>query len=148
MAYETTVTDAKRADTLRRHGLAAVRRAGPEYQAYSLLYAAFVIAPIAAGADKFFHYLVDWDAYLSPAFAQLAAGNAGWLMNVVGIVEIVAGLLVAFRPSVGGLVVAAWLWGIILNLMLIPGFYDIALRDLGLSLGALALSRLASGLGR
>lgn len=148
MAYETTISQERRAETLRRHGMAAVRKTGPEYQAYALLYAAYIIAPIIAGIDKFFHYLVDWDAYVSPAYASLVGGNVPAMMKGVGIFEIAAGILVALKPRWGGVVVALWLWAIIVNLLLIPGFYDIALRDFGLSLGALALARLAAGFGR
>src|SRR5438270_11840307 len=141
MAYETTVNQEKRAESLRRRrGFAVVRKAGPEYQAYALLYVVYIIAPIVAGLDKFFHYLVDWNVYVSPAYASVAGGDVGGLMNAVGVVEIVGGLLVAAKPRVGGAVVAVWLWAIIVNLFLIPGYYDIALRDFGLSLGALALS--------
>ena len=130
----------------RRHErrVAALRPAGPSLQAFSLLYAGFIIAPLVAGLDKFFHYLVDWDIYLSPVFARLAGGRVTELMMLVGAVEICAGLLVALKPRVGGLVVAFWLWGIIINLLSMPGYFDIALRDFGLSLGALALSRLAA----
>jgi hypothetical protein len=112
-------------------------------QAYWLLYSGFIAAPIIAGLDKFFHILVDWTQYLAPIVPRLTGLNAATFMMIVGIIEIVAGIVVAVKPSFGGLLVAAWLWGIIINLLLIPGFYDIALRDFGLSLGALALARLA-----
>lgn len=115
----------------------------PAYQAYQLLHIGFIAAPVLAGLDKFFHLLVDWDRYLAPAVQGLLGGHGHDFMLVVGIVEIAAGLLVAFKPRIGGYVVAAWLWGIILNLLLIPGYYDVALRDFGLSLGALALARLS-----
>jgi hypothetical protein len=114
----------------------------PVYQAWTLLHIGFVVAPIVAGFDKFFGLLVSWDQYLAPAIAHLTPlGNS--LMVVVGVIEIVAGLVVALRPRFGGYLVAFWLWGIIVNLLLIPGYYDIALRDFGLSLGALALARLS-----
>ena len=93
--------------------------------------------------DKFFHLLVNWDQYLAPAAARLLPVSGHTFMQVVGVVEIAAGLLVAFRPRIGAYVVALWLWGIIANLLLIPGYFDIALRDFGLSLGALALGRLS-----
>jgi hypothetical protein len=115
----------------------------PAYQAYQLLHAAFVVAPVVAGLDKFFHLLVNWDQYLAPVVQGLLGGHGHAFMLAVGVIEIAAGLLVAFKPRIGGYVVAAWLWGIILNLLLIPGYYDIALRDFGLSLGALALARLS-----
>jgi hypothetical protein len=103
----------------------------------------FVVAPIAAGLDKFFNVLVDWTTYLSPVATNITGLSAARFMQAVGVVEIIAGLIVAFRPRVGGMIVAVWLWGIIVNLLSIPGFYDIALRDFGLSLGALALSMLS-----
>ena len=113
------------------------------YQAFVILRTAFTVAPILFGADKFVHLLVDWDRYLAPAIADLSPLTVHQTMSVVGVVEIVAGLLVAARPRIGSLVVAAWLAGIIVNLLLVPGFYDIALRDVGLLLAAVALNRLA-----
>ncbi len=118
-------------------------RQDPARQAYQLLYFAFVLVPLLAGVDKFFHVLVNWDQYLSPTFARISPVAPHTLMLAVGVVEIVAGLLVAARPAVFAYVVTAWLWAIIVNLLLVPGYYDIALRDFGLSLGALALARLA-----
>ena len=112
------------------------------YRAYQALYLGFIAAPILAGLDKFFNLLTNWDQYLAPWVANLTGGGYG-LMKAIGVVEIAAGLLVAVSPRLGGLVVMAWLWGIIVNLVTFPGFYDIALRDFGLSLGAFALSRLA-----
>src|SRR5688500_13313714 len=121
---------------------AAVSR--PSYHAYRILQFGFMAAPIIAGLDKFFHALVNWDLYLAPQIARLSPIGGHNLMLAVGAVEIAAGVLVAVKPRLGGLIVAAWLWGIIANLLLIPGYFDIALRDFGLSLGALALSRLAA----
>ena len=115
----------------------------PAYQAYLILYAGFAALPMLAGLDKFFHLLVDWDQYLAPRIASMLPVPPHTFMLAVGLVEIVAGLLVALRPRVGSLVVALWLWGIIVNLLLVPGYYDVALRDFGLSLGALALHRLS-----
>lgn len=115
----------------------------PVKQAYQLLHIAFVIAPLIAGLDKFADILVNWDQYLSPAFAALSPLALHPTMMVVGIIEIVAGVLVAIKPRYFAYVVMFWLWGIILNLFLIPGYFDIALRDFGLSLGALALARLS-----
>jgi hypothetical protein len=103
----------------------------------------FIALPIIAGVDKFFHRLVDWDMYLAPQVTQIVPLSAHNFMLIVGVIEIAAGLLVAIRPQIGAYVVALWLWGIIVNLLIIPGFYDIALRDFGLSLGALALGRLS-----
>jgi len=115
----------------------------PSRQAYQLLHFAFVAAPVIAGIDKFLHLLVNWDMYLAPAIAKLSPLGGHGLMLVVGAIEIIAGLLVAFKPRIGAYVVAFWLWGIIVNLLLIPNYFDVALRDFGLSLGALALARLS-----
>ena len=114
----------------------------PVYQAYQFLHWGFVIAPILAGLDKFFMKLTDWTMYLWSPLGNIV-GGAGRFMRIVGVIEIVAGVLVAFRPRIGGYVVALWLLGIIINLLLVGSYYDIALRDFGLSLGALALARLA-----
>jgi hypothetical protein len=115
----------------------------PVYQAYQILHVGFVVAPLVAGLDKFFHLLVDWDRYLAPLVPRLLGISGHTLMLAGGVVEIAAGLLVAFKPRIGGYVVAAWLLGIVFNLLLIPGYFDIALRDFGLALGALALARLS-----
>lgn len=123
-----------------------VARSRPVLQAYQLLHIAFTIAPIIAGLDKFTNWLVDWSTYLSPLALTVLPVNGDTFMYIVGVIEIVAGLVVFFKPRYGGYLVAVWLWGIILNLLLVPGFFDIALRDFGLSLGALALARLAEGL--
>ncbi|HLK40790.1 MAG TPA: hypothetical protein VKU41_28750 [Polyangiaceae bacterium] len=116
---------------------------GPAYQAYQILHWGFVAAPVIAGADKFLHLLTDWDRYLAPALAHLSPLGAHATMLVVGVVEVVAGLVVAVRPRIGAYVVAAWLVGIILNLLLLGAFFDVALRDFGLFLAALALGRLS-----
>jgi hypothetical protein len=116
----------------------------PAYQAFLLLRTVFTIAPIVFGLDKFFNVLTDWPHYLAPFVNSVAPGSAENAMMIVGVIEIIAGLVVALRPQIGGYVVAAWLAGIILNLLLIPGFYDVALRDFGLFVAALALARLAS----
>jgi hypothetical protein len=121
----------------------SLRERQPAFQAYRILRFAFVIAPLAAGIDKFFHFLVNWDMYLSPTVSRLLPIAPHSFMEIVGAVEIIAGLLVAFAPRIGGYVVMVWLWGIVLNLLSIPGYFDIALRDFGLSLGALALARLS-----
>jgi uncharacterized membrane protein YphA (DoxX/SURF4 family) len=113
------------------------------YQAYLLLRLAFTVAPIAFGLDKFFNVLVDWTQYLAPWINDILPGNAHDAMHLVGVVEIAAGLLVAVKPRYGAPLVAAWLAGIILNLLTLSGYYDVALRDFGLMLGALTLSRLA-----
>ena len=119
----------------------------PASQAWLILYAGFAALPILAGLDKFSHLLVDWDRYLAPQIASALPIAPHTFMLIVGAVEIAAGVLVALRPRVGGIVVALWLLGIVVNLLL-AGYYDIALRDFGLSLGALALSRLSLEYGR
>jgi hypothetical protein len=119
-------------------------RDNPAYQAYLTLRAGFVVAPILFGLDKFTNLLADWTTYLAPAIDRLVPGSASGAMLAVGVVEIVAGLVVAVRPKVGGYLVAAWLAGIIGNLLLLGDHYDIALRDFGLLLAALALARLAT----
>src|SRR5215204_3123507 len=118
--------------------------ADPAFQAFVLLRTVFTVAPILFGLDKFAHWLVDWDIYLAPEFTDLTNAQAHTLMYAVGAIEIVAGLVVALRPRFGGYLVAAWLAGIIVNLLLQADFYDIALRDFGLLVGALALARLAT----
>ena len=116
----------------------------PAFQAFALLRIGFTVAPILFGLDKFMDWLVDWRIYLAPEINDLVPGNAHQAMLAVGVIEIVAGLVVALRPKFGGYLVAAWLAGIIVNLVLQADFYDIALRDFGLLLGALALARLAT----
>ena len=115
----------------------------PAYQAYQLLYLGFIIAPLVAGVDKFTHFLTDWDKYVAPVVAGLLPFSAHTFMLIVGVVEIGAAALVSLRPQIGAYVVAAWLAGIVINLLLIPGYFDVALRDFGLMLGALALARLS-----
>jgi hypothetical protein len=112
-------------------------------QAFRILHAGFVVLPILAGLDKFFEVLVDWDRYLAPAVTDILPVSGHTLMLAVGVVEIAAGVLVALRPRIGAYVVAVWLWVIIVNLLVAGDYFDIALRDFGLSLGALALARLA-----
>jgi uncharacterized membrane protein YphA (DoxX/SURF4 family) len=116
----------------------------PRYQAFALLRVAFTVAPIAFGLDKFFNVLVDWPTYLAPWINDIAPGTGQQFMYFVGVVEIVAGLAVALKPRYGAYLVAAWLGGIIVTLLSYSGFYDIALRDFGLLLGALTLARLAA----
>jgi hypothetical protein len=124
---------------------AGVLRKDPAAQAFLMLRVAFIVAPILFGLDKFAEVMIgDWPKYLAPAFNDLIPGSAEDAMHIVGAVEIVAGLVVAVTPRFGGLLVAAWLAGIIVSLLLVGGYADIALRDFGLLLGALTLSRLAS----
>jgi hypothetical protein len=120
----------------------------PAYQAFALLRIGFTVAPILFGLDKFLDWLVDWRIYLAPEINDIIPGSAHQAMLIVGVIEIVAGLVVAVWPRGGGYLVAAWLAGIIVNLLLQADFYDIALRDFGLLLGALALARLATAYDR
>lgn len=116
----------------------------PRYQAFALLRLAFTVAPIAFGLDKFFNVMVHWPNYLAPWINDIAPGTGQQFMYFVGVTEILAGVIVALKPRYGAWVVTAWLAGIVLNLLTYSGFYDIALRDFGLMLGALTLARLAS----
>jgi hypothetical protein len=113
----------------------------PARQAFRFLHFGFTVAPILAGLDKFFHLLVNWDQYLPTVVASILPAHT--LMLTVGVIEIVAGIGVALKPRIFAYVVAAWLAVIIINLLLIPGYFDIALRDFGLLLAALALARLS-----
>ena len=126
----------------------ANRLADPAFQAFTLLRVGFTVAPILFGLDKFLDWLVDWRIYLAPEINDLVPGNAHQAMLAVGVIEIVAGLVVAVRPKFGGYLVAAWLAAIIVNLLLQADYYDIALRDFGLLIGALALARLATAFER
>jgi hypothetical protein len=121
------------------------RRDNPAYQVYLLLRAGFTVAPILFGLDKFFNWTVDWPQYLAPWINDIVPGSAQDFMYVVGAVEIAAGLAVLLAPRIGGFLVAAWLGGIVINLLTnnAPEYYDIALRDFGLFLAALGLGRLA-----
>lgn len=116
-------------------------RSSPSYQAFRALQIGFVAAPIIAGIDKFTNLLVDWEIYLAPVVGDII--DPGMFMAIVGVIEVIAGIGIALRPRIFGLVVAGWLVAIIVNLLMIPGFFDVALRDLGLAIGAFALSRLA-----
>jgi uncharacterized membrane protein YphA (DoxX/SURF4 family) len=115
----------------------------PSYQAFLLLRTVFTVAPILFGLDKFFNVMTDWPMYLAPWIDGILPGSAATAMYIVGVIEIIAGILVAVAPRIGAYVVALWLAGIIVNLLTLPGFYDVALRDFGLLIGALALGRLA-----
>ena len=119
-------------------------RTDPVFQAFTLLRVGFTVAPILFGLDKFANVMVDWSVYLAPWINDILPGSADQAMYAIGVVEILAGLAVAVRPRYGALLVAAWLGGIILNLLTYSGYYDIALRDFGLMLGALTLARLAT----
>jgi uncharacterized membrane protein YphA (DoxX/SURF4 family) len=115
----------------------------PSYQAYQLLRFGYAILPIIAGVDKFFHWLTSWEMYLSSSIEKILPIPVETFMRISGAVEIAAGVLVAIAPRIGAWVVAAWLAGITLNLLLPPGYYDIALRDFGLMIGAISLGLLS-----
>jgi hypothetical protein len=116
----------------------------PAYQGFFLLRTVFTLAPILFGLDKFAHVLVDWDRYLAPDLVEHLPWSAHEVMYAVGAIEILAGVIVALWPRFGGYLVAAWLGGIIVNLLIMGDYYDVALRDFGLLVGALALARLAT----
>jgi hypothetical protein len=118
-------------------------RTDPAYQAFTLLRIGFTVAPILFGLDKFANVMVNWSMYLAPWINDIVPGSADDFMYVVGAIEIVAGIVVALRPRFGAYLVAAWLGGIIFNLLTYSGYYDVALRDFGLMLGALTLARLS-----
>jgi hypothetical protein len=130
MRHSAPITDSKAATS-------------PGYQAFQILRLGFTVAPILMGADKFLGLLVNWDQYLPSVVNNMVGGRGHELMYVVGAIEIVAGIGVFFKPKIFAYVVAAWLGLIIVNLLMIPGFFDVALRDFGLLLGALALGRLS-----
>jgi hypothetical protein len=116
----------------------------PSYQAYQILHIAFTVAPILAGLDKFLGLLTNWDQYLAPVVNRTLGGHGHEFMLAVGVIEIIAGVGVLIKPRIFAYVVGLWMLGIIVNLLLIPGYFDIALRDLGLALGAFALARLSA----
>jgi uncharacterized membrane protein YphA (DoxX/SURF4 family) len=127
-----------------RASAVAADRSDPRYQAYLLLRLAFTAAPIAFGLDKFANVMTHWPKYLAPWVNDIVPGSGQQLMYVIGVVEIAAGIAVAVKPRYGAYLIAAWLAGIIFNLLTYSGWYDVALRDFGLMLGALTLARLAS----
>lgn len=113
------------------------------YQAFRILQLTFIIAPILAGLDKFFYLMADWSGYLAPSISRILSHRDQEFMILVGIIEIIAGIGMIFKPKVFAYIISAWLLCIILNLVLLGDFYDIALRDLGLCLAALSLGRLS-----
>src|SRR6476660_4522318 len=122
--------------------------ADPHRQAFLLLRTVFTVAPILFGLDKFTNLLADWTIYLAPVATSVVPLPAQTIMYIVGVVEVIAGIAVAVRPRFGSMLVAVWLLGIIINLLLLGSFFDIALRDFGLLVGALALNRLSPAKGR
>jgi uncharacterized membrane protein YphA (DoxX/SURF4 family) len=139
----TTVGAPRRFEAVPEATIDRVRR-DPAYQAFWLLRIGFTVAPILFGIDKFANVLVNWEQYLAPWIRDLSPLSATHTMYIVGVIEILAGVAVAIKPRYAAYVVAAWLGGIIINLLTYSGYYDVALRDFGLLLGALTLARLAS----
>ena len=144
MASTALRTPPRVASTNRKAETAVADWSDPRYQAYALMRLTFTVAPIAFGVDKYFNVLVHWPNYLAPWINNIAPGSGQDFMYFVGAVEILAGLVVAIKPRYGAYLVAGWLAGIVINLLSYSGFYDIALRDFGLMLGALTLGRLAA----
>jgi hypothetical protein len=130
------------------HAATSASASSPAHQAYRILQFGFTVAPILAGLDKFSHLLVNWDQYLPGVVANISPVSPHSLMLIVGVIEIVAGIGVALKPRIFAYIVAAWLALIIINLLLIPGYFDVALRDFGLLLAALALARLSQQFSR
>lgn len=129
-------------------GTSSTRLRDPGFQAFVLLRTTFALAPVLFGLDKFTNLMTEWTVYLAPWIADLSPWSATTTMKVVGVIEIAAGILVLVAPRIGAYVVAAWLLGIIVNLLTMGDFYDVALRDFGLMVAALALGRLAEVYGR
>jgi hypothetical protein len=127
---------------------ATAERSNPSYQAYQILHLGFTVAPVLAGLDKFFHVLCNWDQYLAPWIGRLSPISGHGLTLAAGVIEAAAGILVAIRPRLGAPLVGVWLCLIIVNLLTMGAYLDVALRDLGLALGAFALWRLAHEFGR
>ena len=134
-----------RQTTAREARVVAPVAANPGYQAFFILRIGFTVAPIVAGLDKFANLLGDWSKYLAPVIPKTLGVAPETFMRGVGVIEIVAGILVAALPRYAAYVVAAWLAAIIVNLLVLGEYLDVALRDLGLMLGAIALGRLAQG---
>jgi hypothetical protein len=140
----SSMTDVSRAGAARTLTQTTLTADAAGRQAFSILKLGFTIAPIVAGLDKFLHVLTDWDKYLPAAVNSMVGGHGHALMLAVGVIEMIAGIGVALKPRIFAYVVAAWLAVIIVNLIMVGGYLDIALRDLGLLLGALALGRLSA----
>jgi uncharacterized membrane protein YphA (DoxX/SURF4 family) len=140
----TALSDGARGTSVSANAILARVREDPAYQAFWLLRIAFTVAPILFGADKFANILVNWEKYLAPWIRDVSPLSATHTMRVVGVIEIVAGVAVALKPRYAAYIVAAWLAGIVIDLLSYSGYYDIALRDFGLMLGALTLARLSS----
>jgi hypothetical protein len=125
-------------------GRAVARPHDAAYQGYQILHWGFVALPTITGIDKFFHVLTNWDQYLAPAVEKILPFSGHTYMLIVGVIELIAAFIVAVRPLVGAYIVAVWILGIMINLLVLGGFYDVALRDFGLFLAALALARLST----
>jgi uncharacterized membrane protein YphA (DoxX/SURF4 family) len=140
----TALNDGGRVTSVGANPTFARVKEDPAYQAFWLLRIAFTVAPILFGADKFANILVNWEKYLAPWIRDVSPLSATHTMRVVGVIEIAAGVAVALKPRYAAYIVTAWPAGIIIDLLSFSGYYDIALRDFGLMLGALTLARLSS----
>lgn len=116
---------------------------GSVHWAFRILHFGFTVLPIVAGLDKFFNYLTNWEMYLAPALGRILPLSAGVQMRAIGVVEIIAGVIVAVKPRLGAFIVAVWLLAIVVNLLIAQGYYDVALRDIGLCMGGIALGLLS-----
>ena len=103
----------------------------------------FGLVPIVAGLDKFTDILVNWDTYLHPGIASMLPFAAHTFMEIVGVIEIIAGVIVLIRPVIGGYIVMAWLWCIAIQLIASGKFFDVAVRDVVMGIGAMSLARLS-----
>jgi len=129
---------------IRSAGSTKIASAGAQ-QAYAILHFGFVVLPLVAGIDKFFNLMTDWTKYLAPAVALNVPIGPYTLMQMVGVVEIIAGLIVAYKPRIGAYILAVWFLGIIANLAVnSTPYWDVVARDFGLILGALALGALST----
>lgn len=141
------ITDRDRVRANRVRTESRIETSDPALQAFRILHFGFVVLPTVAGLDKFFHMLVNWNVYLAPQIARLSPIPVRTLFMIAGVIEIAVGLLVALKPKIGGYVVGVWMLAIVAELA-VAGYYDIALRDVGLALAAFALARLATAYDR
>lgn len=114
----------------------------------TLLKWTYGLVPIAAGADKFAHLLTNWDKYLAPVVTDIIPLTPHTFMSIVGVIEIIAGVVVFVKPKIGSLIVALWLLGIVINLLLTGEYLDIAVRDTVMAIGAFCLFTLVRDEGK
>jgi hypothetical protein len=108
----------------------------------NILHWTYGLVPIVAGADKFTNILTDWSQYLSPVVSNIVPAET--FMMIVGVIEIIAGIIVLVRPKIGSLIVGLWLIAIALNLLLTGKYFDVAVRDIVMAIGAFSLYQLSS----